>query len=319
MLTAERVAARQQDLFRKLEAYKDPRCAEAVAPFLASPERRSAAESILKELDSTAEKHVLPYLAAGHAKDTRVAALQVVASIGTKESARIVEPMTRDADSYVSHHAKIVYGKLSERYGIKEDLLAAVKGLKEVIAAQNGFEITHIERQLDKAYRPDHPQRAEVFKGLVECSTVNDPKGMGKRTWCLAAAKWSSKDDIQPLCELLVRSGGEKVFFDKLKQYKDPKCAETVAGFLAVKLMWGEAAAVLKEIGPAAEKAVFPYTLPAALNGAALPFATRLAAIELLGDIGTRESILLLRQLTTDGQVGNFAKQALAKVLARNK
>src|SRR5436190_16581186 len=90
MLLTERIEARQSDVFRKLGEYKDPRCAEAVAPFLASERRRNEAEQLLKELDSSAEKFVLPYLAAGNAKETRVAALQVVSAVGTKESAKIV-------------------------------------------------------------------------------------------------------------------------------------------------------------------------------------------------------------------------------------
>jgi hypothetical protein len=60
MLRGERLEARQSDLLGKLAEFKDPRCAEAVAPFLAVPARRSAAEMLLKELDSTAEKFVLP-------------------------------------------------------------------------------------------------------------------------------------------------------------------------------------------------------------------------------------------------------------------
>ena len=319
MLAAERVRERQSDLFGKLAQFKDPRCAETVAPFLASPERRNAAEQLLKELDSTAERFVLPYLAANHARETRVAALQVVAAVGTRDTARVVEAMTRDPDLTVNHHAKIVFEKLSKQFGVEQDLLAVVKALKDGIAAQNPNAIIDADQQLTKAYRPDHPKRAEVFKGLIECCAVPDPKGYGKRAAFVGALTWSSKDDVEALCGLLIASGGESVVFLKLKEYKDPKCAEAVAAFLAVPLKGPEAAAVLKEIGAPAEKAVLPYTLRAAPNGAAIPFATRSAAIELLGDIGTAACVPFLRQYAADPAVQAAANQALAKVLARTK
>ena len=317
MLAAEPSFARKSDILSKLIELKDPRCAAAVAPYLASQQHRFVAESLLKELDSTAEPAVLPYLSASHPRETRVAALQIVAKVGTKDGAALVEPMTRDADPTVAHHARIVFEELAKKYGVAQDLTAAVKAIKDGIAAQNVSAITDASRQLDAAYQPDHPRRAEIFKGLLECCKVNDPKGYGKSAAFNGAMKWSSKDDVGPLCELLVASGGESVVFLKLKEYKDPRTAPTLAAFLAVPLKGGEAAAVLKELGAAAEKAVAPYTLPTTPTGAAIPFATRAAAIELLGDVGTRDCVLLLRQLTADGQVGRLANAALAKVLAR--
>ena len=114
-------------------------------------------------------------------------------------------------------------------------------------------------------------------------------------------------------------TGGESVVFLKLKEYKDARCAETVAAFLTVDLKRAEAAEVLKVIGQPAEPAVVPYSQRAAPNGAAIPFATRLAAIELLGDIGTKECVPLLRQHAMELTVQAHANKALAKVLARTK
>jgi hypothetical protein len=319
MLTVERVEPRQSDLFGKLAAFKDPRCAEAVAPFLASPQRRNAAETLLKELDSTAERFVLPYLGAGNAAETRVAALQVVSAVGTRESVKFVEPMTRDPDPTVNHHAKIVFEKMSKDFGVELDLLAVVQALKDGIVAQNPAAINDADQQLTKAYRPDHPKRAEVFKALIECCKLKDAKNNYSLGGFNPALKWSSKDDVETLCQLLVFSGGEYVVFRKLKEYKDPKSADTVAAFLTVPLKTGEAAAVLKEIGAGAERAVLPYAMRAAPNGAAIPFGTRLAAIDLLGDIGAADSVPVLRQGTADPTVQAAANKALAKVLARAK
>lgn len=92
-----------------------------------------------------------------------------------------------------------------------------------------------------------------------------------------------------------------------------------MAAFLTVDLKRAEAAEVLKAIGAPAEAAVAPYSQRAAPNGAAIPFAVRLAAIELLGDIGTKECIPLLRQHATDPMVQAQANAALTKVLARTK
>ncbi|MCE9566950.1 MAG: hypothetical protein K8U57_33530 [Planctomycetes bacterium] len=319
MLTAEKVEQRQSDLFGKLAAFKDPRCAEAVAPFLASQERRNAAETMLKELDSSIEPFVLPYLGATNAKETRVAALQVVSAVGTKESVKLVEPMTRDPDLQVSHHAKIVFEKMSKNFGVEMDLAAVVKALKDGIAAQNAGAINDAYQQLTKAYRADHPKRADVFKGLLDCCAVNDPKGFGKLAAIGGALKWSSKDDVEAINGLLVSTGGESVVFLKLKEYKDPKSADVVASFLAVPLKMNEAVAVLKEIGTGAEKSVQPFASRAAPNGVAIPFATRLAAIELLGDIGTGNSVGGLKQLAADPMVQAAANKSLMKILARLK
>src|SRR5205085_132071 len=105
----------------------------------------------------------------------------------------------------------------------------------------------------------------------------------------------------------------------KLKEYKDARCAETVAAYLTVPLKIGEAAAVLKAIGAPAEKAVVPYALRAYPNGAEVPFATRSAAIELLGDIGTKECVPALRQCAAEPAVQQAANKALAKVASRTK
>lgn len=319
MLRAEQLDSRREDLLGKLAEFKDARCAEAVAPFLAVSARRSQAEHLLKALDSTAEKFVLPYLAANHDKDTRVAALQVIAEVGTAASAKVVEGMTRDADPYVLHHSKIVFEKLSKAFGAEQDLSAAVEALKNGIAAQDGTAIHNSSQQLDKAYRPDHPKRAEIFKRLVECCKVPDPKGYGKSAAFLGAMKWSSAADVGALCELLVASGGESVVFLKLKEYKDPRTAEALAAFLTMPLKSPEAAAALKAIGAPAERAVVPYTLRAYPNGTEVPFATRVAAIELLGDIGTIDSVPVLRQHATELNVQADANRALTKIAARLK
>lgn len=317
MLGTERLEPRQSDLFNKLTTFKDPRCAAAVAPFLAVPARRSSAEHLLKQLDATAEPFVLPYLAANQDKDTRVAALQVVAEVGTAQSARAVEAMTRDTDLLVNHHSKIVFEKLSRKFGVEQDLLAVVAALKAGITAENAVAITDNGNKLDAAYKPNHPQRAAIFKGLVECCYAPDPKGYGKRASFLGALKWSSADDLAVLCKLLADSGGESVVFLKLKEYKDPRTADAVAAFLANPLKSAEAAEVLKAIGGPAERAVAVYALPTYPNGTAVPFATRLAAIDLLGDIGTKDCVPLLRQLTADGNVQAAANKALLKVANR--
>jgi E3 Ubiquitin ligase len=319
MFRAERLHDRQLDLFHKIEKFQDPRCAEAMALYLTSPEYRNGAEEFLKKLDPSVEKFVLPFLAANYDKDTRVAALQILLKIGTKECAKYVEPMTRDNEPFVKHNARIVFEKLSKDYGIEQDLMAVVKSLKDGIAAQNPSMINDASDQLDKAYRADHPLRAEVLKGLIECLKTADPKNYAKRATYLGITKWSSKDDIEALCGVLVFTGGDSTIFSKLKEYKDPKCVETVVAFLANGLKMGEASAVLVAVGAPAEKAVFPYTLPFAPNGAQIPFGTRLAAIEVLGEIGTKESVLLLRQLTTDRTVQAAANKSLAMVTSRIK
>ena len=127
MLAAERSESRQSDIFGKLREWKDPRCAQSIAAYLAVEQRRFDAANVLKLLDSTAEKAVLPYLAANQDKETRRAAIDVVGEIGTIEGAKIIEAMTRDTDLQVSSVAKRIFFALSKKFPVDQDLLATVK------------------------------------------------------------------------------------------------------------------------------------------------------------------------------------------------
>ena len=153
----------------------------------------------------------------------------------------------------------------------------------------------------------------------MECCKSVGANGYGKREAYLGALKWSTHDDIEAICGLLTASDGEGVVFQKLKEYKDPRSAQSVAAFLPNFFKQQDAIAVLQAIGASAEKAVIPYAAKFAPNGVETNLGARIAIIGLLGDIGTKESIPVLKQIAQEFGLTNPATTAINKILNRGK
>jgi HEAT repeat protein len=317
MLTTQPVESRQTDVLRKLGEYDDPRCAATIAPFLKSDAHRYAVGQMLRKFDS--EKLVLPYLGTSYNRDVRCEAVNILAVVGTAASARAVESLTRDPDSFVRNRADVAYDALGRKFNVGRDMVAVVADLKTAMATNDGMRHLTCVRQLDAAFRTDHPQRSSVFKALLALCTFPDPKG-NTATELHHAMKWASGDDLKTVCETLVASEGSMSVFKKLEELRDVRSAETVAMFLTKPLLQTEATKVLKAIGPAAMKAVAVYAVPAYPNGAAIDLFTRWAAIDALGEMGTKECIPLLQQIgAAQLDYRDKALEAIKKIIARGR
>lgn len=317
MLGTQAVESRQTDILGKLAEFNDPRCAVTIAPFLTVDRHRYTVGQLLRKFDS--EKLVLPYTAANYHTDVRREAIDILAVVGTAVGARAVETLTRDADTFVKTRAGVAYDTLGRKYNVGRDLVAVVADLKTAMATNDGQRHLTCTRQLDESFRPDHPQRPAVFKSLLALCKFPDPKG-DTATELHHAMKWASGDDIKTVCEALVASEGSWSVFKKLEELKDPRSAETVAMFLTKPLLKDEATKTLKAIGPTAMKVVAVYAAPTYPNGAAVDFFTRSAAIDALGEIGTKECIPFLQQIgTAQLDYRDPAIKAINKIVARGR
>ena len=313
LLATQPVESRQADVLNKLGEFNDPRCAASVAPFLMVERHRATAGHLLRKFEC--EKLVIPYLASNLHRDVRCEAVNILSAVGAIDSARAIKPLTRDPEIFVKLQAATAFKTLGPKFGVGHDPLAVVADLKA--SAADGQRFHTCKEQLEAAFHPNPPQRAAVFKALLACCKFPDPKN-DTATQLHLAMKWASADDIKTVCEALVASEGSWSVFKKLQELKDVRSAETVAMFLTKPLLKDEATKTLQAIGPGAMKAVAVYAVPAYPNGAPIDLFTRFAAIDALGEIGTRECVPLLQQIgTAQLDYRDKALQAINRILAR--
>ena len=320
MLKDEHEGHTQSGYFNKLKELKDPRCAETVAIYLKDNGKRHEAEETLKALDSSAEKIVLPYTKEGYDRDTRTAAIRVLEEIGGKESAVALDKLIADSERDVAAHAKRALDKVAKRAKYVRSVENIFAAVNTHIAANDQFGAHEALKELGPVYKENHPQRKEVFAALL---LIVDTKDVSLRNEALnELCRWSATDNVPKLCQILTTikdNGAESILLKKLKVLKDPRSAEPVAAFLTNFGKQAEAIGVLKEIGAPAEKALHPYTKEINPDGTPANFITRRPVVELLGEIGTKESIPLLQKLCMDRD--NFVRQsalvALQKVKSR--
>lgn len=129
-------------------------------------------------------------------------------------------------------------------------------------------------------------------------------------------ALWGGKYSVPLLIELLdrERTGAPDAVFDALAKYPTPESAEALAGKLGDFFSHDNAVRALRKMGSAAE--------PALLQAApSRDPKVSVAAVQLLGDVGTEQSIELLRKASSSRNVDvrDLAKASLKKIRERAK
>jgi S1-C subfamily serine protease/HEAT repeat protein len=206
---------------------------------------------------------------------THNAAVEALVVWGGKEDAPLILPLVQAADW--------------PTYG------AALQGLAKLGARVN----TAGER------------RADVAKALEPL--LKDADGGKRRGAVNALAAWGGKEDVPLLMPML---NDADVFtrgavFEALAKLKDPSCAEAVAEHLVPFGERGNAAKVLRALGPGGEKATLKY-----LNHD--DWGVRLEVCKILQEIGTKESVAdLEKRVAEGGLVGPAAQAALNAIKAR--
>jgi S1-C subfamily serine protease/HEAT repeat protein len=154
-------------------------------------------------------------------------------------------------------------------------------------------------------------RREDVAKALEPL--LKDGDGGKRRAAVKALGFWGGKEDVPLVIPMLndadVFTRGE--VFEALARFKDPRCAEAVAEHLVPLGERGNAAKVLRAVGPAAEKAVLKYLTHE--DG-----FVRMEACNILKDIGTKQSVPELeKKVPEGGLVGPAAQRALDAIAAR--
>jgi predicted Zn finger-like uncharacterized protein len=165
---------------------------------------------------------------------------------------------------------------------------------------------------LGKAYAPLPERRAEVAKLLAD--QIPDKEFWLRKAAVHALQVWATREEIPRVAKALespdVFTRGEA--FGVLRKFPDPSTAPAIAERLVDLGDRGNASAALKAIGPAAQKAVFPFT-----NHKDGFVASE--ACNILKEIGNADSVPILTPLTSSPNfmIANSAKAALQAVQAR--
>jgi predicted Zn finger-like uncharacterized protein len=168
-----------------------------------------------------------------------------------------------------------------------------------------------------KSMLPDDKHRAEVVKAL-EPLLGNDDHFT--REWAIESLGiWGNKDAVPLLLNAMREQETRGVAMKALARLKDERAVEPIAERLDELFDRHNAAEALKAMGPMAEKAVL-----ARLNHH--DWMVRQTACEILGAIGTKQSIAPLEKVVAAGKdpfsgpnhiVAKFAEQAIQAIKTR--
>ncbi len=180
-------------------------------------------------------------------------------------------------------------------------------------------------KRLTDNIKPDHPRRAEVYKALTE--TAGKVSSVDRDQYLYWAVKYAGKENAAELLTIASKEysnpGVCEGAFARLVEFKDPSTFEPIAALLTdfVGKLRLESAKALRGIGAPAEKAVQPYAGPTRPDGKSNDFVLRTVAVQILGDIGTADSLPLLKSLFNDKAttVAELAKKAAEEIQARAK
>jgi hypothetical protein len=162
-------------------------------------------------------------------------------------------------------------------------------------------------RGLRKYIPPDHPRHAEVFHALVKLGRDKKSDPYAKDSLLGIATEYAGKDEVPEVVALVDEERNSQslyaVAIKRLKELKDPSCIPAAVRWWTTRSngrVDAQADALLRALGPAAEKAIQPYAAP---NPPMVPIqeiAIRRAAISLLADIGTANSLPVLQSVLSD-------------------
>ena len=182
--------------------------------------------------------------------------------------------------------------------------------------------------QFTSTFPPSHERRAEAYAAFVE--TAGKVVAKERAQYLYWAARYAGKENVADLLTIareyavdVKTSATSSAAFTRLAELKEPSTFPALAAMLSDKvgLVTLESKAALKAIGTPAEKAVQPYATPTGPGGKANDFLLRASAVEILGGIGTVDSLPLLQSLYKDNAttIADAAKKAVADIQSRAK
>jgi HEAT repeat protein len=286
-----------------LKELKDSRAIEALGARF--PEDPLLVGEALKVMGPDAEKAVLPYLAEKYAGPTRFWAMGVIKEIGTAAALPALEAV-QGVDRV---HVSGVLEAVRERLPLTaEEWPGALDDLK----SDDHTRRVRASRKI-AASPPIDDRRADVVSRLE--LLLNDRVRDVQIAAVKGLARWAGKQSIPTLAKRLegFDPGLHAAIIDVLAESKSDEAAAAIAKRVLDIHDRGKATAALKTMDPrVAEKALLLLLAdPNAFN--------RREVIQVLADVGGRDSIAPLEKLANDNNVfySEPAKQALMTIKDR--
>ena len=197
-------------------------------------------------------------------------------------------------------------------------------GKKQTTSTPSGHQTLTL---LTENIPPTHARRAEVYKALTQTAERLPAAENAQYIWW--ATKYAGLENAADLLAIARKytavavSGTCQAAFERMVELKEPTTFAPIAAMLSDSdgLLRLESSKALKGIGSPAEKAVQPYAGPTGPGGKANDALLRAKAIEVIGDIGTKDSIPLLQSMFNDSTsiIATAAKAAVAAIQLRAK
>ncbi len=192
----------------------------------------------------------------------------------------------------------------------KENVPPALDGLLNDLGSQDVFARKKAYAELARIQPIE--RRQEVADKLLDAVARNDP--FAKQEAMNALAVWATPDQIPRLIEMTSHKdiGMRQCAIQTLGAIPDSRCHKPVANGLRDLFTRTEAQVALRRLGPPAEKEVLAFVHDK-------DFGIQRAAVEVLKDIGTPESIPALQALVKANNVfvRRSAEEAIKSIQAR--
>jgi HEAT repeat protein len=223
---------------------KEPRTLDAIVARL--PYDRAAAMSALEAFGPAAEKQVLSLLKNGNT-DMRIAAAEVLASVGTKDSIPALHDAALDTDVRLSATAKEAWGKIAP-----DEFTAGMEAAVDMESDNTSRQKAALERLAE--LKPDKSQdrvaRMLVRMALSEDITVREEAYKVLPTW-------GTKDTALAFIDFLTEKthpARRQMAEMALGALRDPRGAQAVARWAVAD--WPTSMQALADMGPVAEESV---------------------------------------------------------------
>jgi hypothetical protein len=189
----------------------------------------------------------------------------------------------------------------------KNDIDSLLADLKKIDPFVDETRAANVVKRIAANIPVDSPRRSEVFKGLTQ-AVERRLSDTGFESHCVrAAVRYADTADAPELVKVLQKYElhGKLTYADlaadRLAELKNPQCAEEIAQNLTHYDMRKRqrAAKILKGYGESVEKVVQNYARPSG-NFTGDEVRRRFEAIELLGDIGSKDSLAFLLALKNE-------------------
>ena len=221
------------------------------------------------------------------------------------------------------------FAEMAENQKKQEDRRQALKGpgpvrpsdyamLADLMTTGDVFEKRDAAKRLltvDPKSVDDKAIRKQIAQGYRTMLRENE-HGPSHKAALQGLVHWGGKYSAPILISLLDgdKMSTDSALFQALVDTKTPEAAEALARKLGNFFSHDEAVAALRQIGPIAEPALIEL---APSNDPKIS----LAAIALLGDVGTSESYVLLRKAmkSTNREIKAATQQAMARIRRREK